>query len=194
TALIWSWQVAAGDVGAIAAARAAVEGRSMTLARAGLRALQCHPIAAREEAMAAFHARWRDRPVILDSWFALEASAPFPDGLQRVERLLAHPCYDPAAPNSVRAVLGGLASNPVVFHAADGSGYRFLAERLIELDRRNPITASRLAKVFSRWQSYGPQRRQRLREALARLDAASLSANSREVVNQCLAAEALLAA
>ena len=76
----------------------------------------------------------------------------------------------------------------VVFHAADGSGYRFLAERLIELDQRNPITASRLAKVFSRWQSYGPQRRQRLLEALAVLDAAALSPNSREVVSQCLAA------
>ncbi|MFM7314872.1 MAG: aminopeptidase N [Cyanobium sp.] len=191
TALIWSWQVAAGDVGAIAAARAAVEGRSMTLARAGLRALQCHAIPAREEAMAAFHDRWRDRPVILDSWFAMEAAAPFPDGLERVQRLLAHPRYDPAAPNSVRAVLGGLASNPMVFHAADGSGYRFLAERLIELDHRNPITASRLTKVFSRWQSYGPRRRQRLREALALLDGASLSPNSREVLNQCLAGDAL---
>lgn len=187
TALIWSWQVAAGDVGAIAAAGAAVEGRSMTLARAGLRALQCHPIPAREQAMAAFHERWRDRPVVLDAWFALEASAPFADGLARVERLLEHPRYDPTAPNSVRAVLGGLATNPVVFHAADGSGYRFLAERLIDLDRRNPITASRLAKVYSRWRSYGPERRRRLQDALALLDAASLSANTREVVNQCLA-------
>jgi aminopeptidase N len=193
TGLIWSWQVAAGEVGAIAAARAAVEGRSMTLARAGLRALQSHPIPAREEAMAAFHERWRERPVVLDAWFALEASAPFSDGLRRIERLLEHPRYDPAAPNSVRAVLGGLAGNPVVFHAADGSGYRFLAERLIELDRRNPITASRLAKVFSRWQSYGPGRRQRLREALGLLDAAALSTNTREVVGQCLAAEAVAA-
>ncbi len=193
TGLIWSWQVAAGDVGAIAAAGAAVEGRSMTLARAGLRALQSHPIPAREQAMAAFHERWRERPVVLDAWFALEASAPFADGLRRVERLLEHPRYDPAAPNSVRAVLGGLAANPVVFHAADGSGYRFLAERLIELDQRNPITASRLAKVFSRWQSYGPQRRQQLLEALALLDAATLSANTREVVGQCLAASTLAA-
>ena len=37
-------------------------------------------------------------------------------------RLLEHPRFDPAAPNSVRAVLGGLAGNTPVFHAADGSG------------------------------------------------------------------------
>ena len=187
TGLIWSWGVAAGDASAIAAARAAVEGSSMTLARAGLRALQCHALAEREEAMALFHDRWQSRPVVLDAWFALEASAPFADALERVERLLQHPRFDPMAPNAVRAVLGGLASNPVGFHAADGRGYRFLAKQIAELDQRNPITASRLAKVFSRWRSYGPARSARMEEALEELAAAPLSANTREVVGQCLA-------
>jgi aminopeptidase N len=186
TALIWNWRVAAGDTSAIAAARAAVDGRSMTLARAGLRALQNQPIPARQEAMAAFYTRWQERPVILDAWFSLEASAPFADGLERVERLLQHPRFDPAAPNSVRAVLGGLVANTPVFHHSDGSGYRFLAGQIAALDRRNPITASRLAKVFSRWRSYGPERRARQHEALELLAAAALSPNSREVVTQCL--------
>jgi aminopeptidase N len=136
--------------------------------------------------MAAFHDRWQAKPVILDAWFALEASAPFEDGLKRVEQLLRHPRFDPMAPNSVRAVLGGLAGNPPVFHAADGSGYRFLAARIAELDQRNPITASRLVKVFSRWRSYGPARSERMKEALELLAAGPLSANSREVVGQCL--------
>ena len=187
TAAIWRWRVGACDGAVIAAARDAVSGPSMTLARAGLQALQCYPIPQRQEAMDAFFQRWQQRPVILDAWFALEASAPFADGLERVERLLGHPRYDPAAPNSVRAVLGGLAGNAPVFHAADGSGYRFLAAQIAALDRRNPITASRLAKVFSRWQSYGPARQARLREALEQLAAADLSTNSREVVDQCLA-------
>jgi aminopeptidase N len=186
TGTIWRWRVAADDRGAIAAALAAVEGSSMTLARAGLRALQCHPIPERQAAMDAFYERWQERPVILDSWFALEASAPFADGLERVERLLGHPRFDPMAPNAVRAVLGGLAGNPPVFHAADGSGYRFLASRIAELDSRNPITASRLAKVFSRWRSYGPERSAQMRDALEQLATAPLSANSREVVGQCL--------
>lgn len=90
----------------------------------------------------------------------------------------------------MRAVLGGLAGNPPVFHAADGSGYRFMADQIAALDQRNPITASRLAKVFSRWQSYGAGRRQRMREALDQLAAAELSTNTREVVGQCLGAAA----
>ncbi|MEB3322524.1 MAG: aminopeptidase N [Synechococcaceae cyanobacterium] len=186
TATVWTCRVAAGDRSAIAAARAAVDSDSMTLARAGLHALQCHPIPEREAALRAFHDRWQDRPVILDSWFALEASAPFPDGLARVERLLEHPRFDPDAPNAVRAVLGGLAASPPVFHAADGSGYAFLAEQIARLDGRNPITASRMAKVFSRWRSYGAGRRERMRAALERLAAGTLSTNTREVVEQCL--------
>jgi aminopeptidase N len=190
TGVVWSWRCAAGDPGVMKSACEAVSGPSMTLARAGLRALHAHPGAEREAAMAAFFARWQDKPVILDAWFGLEASAPFADGLERVARLLEHPRFDPAAPNSVRAVLGGLAGNTPVFHAADGSGYRFMAEQIAALDQRNPITASRMAKVLSRWQSYGDQRGARMREALEQLASSGLSTNTREVVDQCLASPA----
>jgi aminopeptidase N len=158
----------------------------MTLARAGLRALQCHDTPERAAAMAAFYERWQDKPVILDAWFALEASAPFGDGVARVQALLEHPRFDAAAPNSIRAVLGGFAGNVAQFHAIHGRGYRFMAEQIAELDQRNPITASRMAKVFSRWQSYGPERSACMRQALEHLAAAQLSANTSEVVNQCL--------
>ena len=188
TALAWSWRAAAGDQEVIAAARAAVDGPSMTLARAGLRALQPLAIPERGAGMEAFYQRWQHRPVILDAWFAMEAAAPLADGLARVARLLEHPRYDPMAPNSVRAVLGGLAANTPVFHAADGSGYRFMASQIAAVDRRNPITASRLAKVFSRWRSYGPQRSAAMAAALEQLAAGELSANTREVVGLCLAA------
>jgi aminopeptidase N len=103
-----------------------------------------------------------------------------------VAALLQHPRFDPNAPNAVRAVLGGLASNAPVFHACDGSGYAFMAEQIAQLDPRNPITASRLAKTLSRWHSFAPARRAQMRQALERLAAGPLSANTREVVEQSL--------
>ena len=187
TALIWSWLVAAGNGTVRADALAAVNGPSMTLARAALRALQPIDCAERDQALQAFHDRWLERPVIFDSWFALEASTPRPDGLERVAALLRHPRFDPMAPNAVRAVLGGLAANPLVFHAPDGSGYRFMAEQIVALDQRNPITASRMAKVFSRWRSYAPARQNAVQQALKALDGADLSTNTREVVGLMLA-------
>ena len=182
TGLAWSWLAAAGDEKARRQALDAVSGPSMTLARAALRSLQPLDVAERDQALDCFYRRWQDKPVILDAWFALEASAPRPDGLQRVQALLDHPRFDPLAPNSLRAVLGGFTANVPVFHAIDGSGYRFMADQIAEVDARNAITASRMAKVFSRFRSYGQERQRVMCEAIERLAAAPLSANTSEVV------------
>ena len=182
TGLAWSWLAAAGDAEARNQALEAVSGPSMTLARAALRALQPLEVDERDLALDRFYQRWQDKPVILDAWFALEASAPRTDGLQRVQALLEHPRYDPLAPNSLRAVLGGFTANVPVFHAIDGSGYRFMADQIAAVDRRNPITASRMAKVFSRWSSYGVDRQSAMRQAIDQLAAGELSSNTAEVV------------
>ena len=154
----------------------------MTLARAALRALQRHEGPEREQALSVFYDRWKDRPVILDAWFALEASTPRVDGLQNVKDLLEHPRFDPLAPNALRAVLGGFIANVPLFHATDGSGYRFIAEQILDVDQRNPVTASRLVKVFSRWRSYGTERQAVMQEAIQLLDGRTLSPNTGEVV------------
>ena len=182
TGLAWSWLAAAGDAEARNQALEAVSGPSMTLARAALRALQTLEVDKRDLALDRFYQRWQDKPVILDAWFALEASAPRTDGLQRVQALLEHPRFDPLAPNSLRAVLGGFTANVPVFHAIDGSGYRFMADQIAAVDRRNPITASRMAKVFSRWSSYGVDRQSAMRQAIDQLAAGELSSNTAEVV------------
>ena len=182
TALAWRWLAAAGDASVQAEALAAVSGPSMTLARGALRALLPHASAEREQAMALFYDRWQDKPVILDAWFAMEASAPRPNALERVQQLLEHPRFDPLAPNSLRAVLGGFTSNVPAFHATDGSGYRFMAGQIAAVDSRNPITASRMAKVFSRCSSYGPERQRVMRQAIDQLASQPLSANTAEVV------------
>ncbi|MDP6193445.1 MAG: aminopeptidase N [Prochlorococcaceae cyanobacterium ETNP18_MAG_1] len=183
TALAWGWLAAAGDIDVRLEALKAVDGPSMTLARAAMRALQAVDCPERDKALSNFYDRWKDRPVILDAWFALEASTPRANGLERVSQLLAHPRFDPMAPNAVRAVLGGFAGNTPVFHAVDGSGYCFMADQLIAVDQRNPITASRMVKVFSRWRSYAPSRRDAMVGAIERLASAELSSNTREVVN-----------
>ena len=182
TAVAWSWLAAAGHGEARQQAVEAVSGSSMTLARAALRAL--HPIDCDERLLAssAFYERWQNKPIILDSWFGLEASMPRADGLDQVKKLLLHPRFDPLAPNALRAVLGGFASNVPVFHATDGSGYLFLAQQIAEVDQRNPVTASRMVKVFSRWSSYGPERQEVMKRAIGMLSSSALSSNTREVV------------
>ena len=185
--LAWSVLAAVGDGEARASAAAAVAGPSMTLARAGLSALQPWDCAERGKALDDFQRRWQGRPVVLDAWFALEASTPFGDAIARAEALLEHPCFDPQAPNSVRAVLGGFGRSAAAFHHPDGRGYRWLADRLLNLDSRNPIAASRLLKLFSGWHRYAPGRQAQMRASLEWLLTRLPSPNSQEVVRGCLA-------
>ena len=72
--------------------------------------------------------------------------------LQQVQALMQHPAFSLQNPNKVRALIGRFcAGNPVNFHAADGAGYRFLADRVLELDTLNPSIAARLVQTLSRW-------------------------------------------
>ncbi len=185
-ALAWSWLVAAGDDVARSAAADSVHGPSMTLARDGLAALQPWDCSERQQALDAFAERWQQRPVILDSWFAYEASTPFGDAIARAEALLAHPSFDPQAPNSLRAVLGGFARCARSFHNLDGSGYRWIAAQLVQLDGSNPITASRMLKLFMAWRRYSPERQALMVSSLEWMADRLPSPNSQEVVRQCL--------
>ncbi|WP_320677093.1 aminopeptidase N [Prochlorococcus sp. MIT 1300] len=182
TALAWNWLASIGDPDVLSDALTAVNGPSMTLSKAALSALQQVESYERELAFQAFYDRWNKMPVILDTWFSFEASTPWKEGLQRVNQLLLHPRFDPTAPNSVRAVLGGLAANPVLFHALDGSGYIFMAEEIAKIDAINPITASRITKIFSRWRNYTSSQQKGMLSAIERLSQNNLSANTNEVL------------
>ena len=126
---------------------------------------------------------------MIDKWFRVQATADLPGALARLQALVAHPAFDLRNPNRARAVLHAFAvDNLVHFHAADGSGYRFVAEKVIELDRVNPQVASRLARAFDRWRKGDAARRAHAQRALEGIRAAGgISADVSEVVSRALA-------
>ncbi|MFQ5564931.1 MAG: aminopeptidase N [Paracoccaceae bacterium] len=136
-----------------------------------------------------FHARWRHDPLVVDKWLALQASAPLPGTLERVEALTGHPSFDWKNPNKFRSLIGMLAgANPVAFHRADGAGYRFLADWLIRLDAVNPQTTARVAGAFETMRRYDAARQALMRAELQRIAAVEkLSKNTREIVERVLA-------
>jgi aminopeptidase N len=72
------------------------------------------------------------------------------------------------------------------FHAADGSGYRFLADQVLVVDKINPSVASRLVQMFNRWKKVEPKRRALMKAELERLAAAELSKDVFEIVSKNL--------
>ena len=106
----------------------------------------------------------------------------------RVRRLVAHPAFDLRNPNKVYALIRSFGANHVRFHAADGSGYQFLAEQIVALDAINPQIAARIARSFDRWKKFDPRRRALARAALERIrDSKGLSRDVAEIVTKALA-------
>ncbi len=183
------WYLAATGADGLALAQAQYGAAdNMTDVMAALRLLVDGGGAAAEEALAGFYSRWSAEPLVLDKWFGIQATSTRLDTLLRVSALLGHPAYDPRNPNRVRSLVGAFcAGNPVRFHAADGGGYRFLAERVLEIDPQNPQIASRLLQSLARWRRYDPARQDLMRGELERVLASPvLSRDSYEVASKCL--------
>ncbi|MBL0094590.1 MAG: aminopeptidase N [Piscinibacter sp.] len=141
-------------------------------------------------ALPRFHDMFRGDALVLDKWFALQASAPERDGrvFARVKALLKHPDFTLHNPNRARSLVRSLCGdNPAAFHRADAAGYVFWSERVIELDAFNPQLASRIARVMDRWAQLAEPYRSAAREAIARVAARTdLSNDVREVVTRAL--------
>ncbi|PWC30194.1 aminopeptidase N [Teichococcus aestuarii] len=162
---------------------------NMTDSLAALRVLADSDSPAREAALAAFHARWKDEPLVLDKWFMIQAMSPR-TGAAAAEALSHHPDFDLRNPNRVRALVGAFAAgNPAAFHAASGEGYRFLADMVIALDAVNTQVAARMVSPLGPWKRQDAARGAMMRAALERIAARpGLSKGTYEKVSKSLAA------
>ena len=144
---------------------------------------------ARDKALAVFAENFKDNALVMDQWFSVQAGSPLPGGLDRVKALMQHPAFNIKNPNKVRALIGAFAGqNLINFHAADGSGYRFLADLVIELNGFNPQIASRQLAPLTRWRKYDSARQALMKAELERILASgNLSADVFEVVSKSLA-------
>jgi aminopeptidase N len=161
---------------------------NMTDQFAALAALANSGAPQRQLALDAFYARWKDEPLVVDKWLAVQAGSRLPGTLARVRELLAHPAFDLKVPNKVYSLIRVFAANHVRFHAADGGGYAFLADQVLALEALNPQIAARMARGFDRWKKFDVARRQKAQAQLERIrDQQGLSKDVAEIVTKALA-------
>lgn len=136
-----------------------------------------------------FYQRWQHDAQVVELWFTVQSSSAYYGTLVRVGELLEHPAFELNNPNKVRAVIGSFAGrNFTQFHASDGSGFVFLAEQVLVMDKLNPQIASRLVIPLTSWRKYRPQESNQMRGALRSImDAGELSRDLYEVVSKSLA-------
>ena len=178
------------DVWPLEAARKQYEtADNMTDTMGSLNALRDRGCDAREHCLADFARRWQHDALVMDKYFTLVAASHLPDTLAAVEAALVHPAFSLKNPNKARSLLGTFGRNVAAFHAADGAGYRFLADQVLAIDAFNPQVASRLVQAFNRWRRIEPVRGALMQGELKRILAhQGLSADVYEIVSKNLEA------
>ncbi|KAJ8426344.1 hypothetical protein Cgig2_021897 [Carnegiea gigantea] len=162
---------------------------NMTDQFAALAAITQNPGKNRDEVLADFYNKWQHDFLVVNKWFALQAMSDIPGNVENVRKLLNHPAFDMRNPNKVYSLVGGFCGSPVNFHAKDGSGYNFLGEMVVQLDKINPQVASRMVSALSRWRRYDETRQSLAKAQLEMIMATNgLSENVFEIASKSLAA------
>ncbi|MGE8572798.1 MAG: aminopeptidase N [Acinetobacter amyesii] len=135
-----------------------------------------------QQALEAFYTRFKNEALSMDQWFMLQAAHPKATA-ETIKALTAHPDYDLKVPNRIRAVTGGLNSNPV-------NTWSFGVQHIVELakflDEKNPIVGSRLLQILSRWYTLAEPQRSEVKAELEALKPVVKSKNVSETLNSML--------
>ena len=162
--------------------------RNMTDTMAALSILSNEETAASKAAFADFYDRWKDDHIVIDKWFAMQATSHAANAVSRVRKLTQHPLFNITNPNKVRSVYGAFAhGNQVRFNDASGEGYALLASAILELDGFNPQVAARMAGAFENWRMFEPGRQALAQKAIQSIAAKpGLSPDTDEIVSKIL--------
>jgi aminopeptidase N len=164
------------------------ESLTMTDRLSALQLLENEAPEAAEAALQDFYAAYSGDMLVMTKYFGVIASSIRPGLLERVENAMKDPAFNLKVPNLVRALIGMFARNPRHFHAADGSGYDFVAGKIIELDGINPMIAAGLAGAFKTYNRMNVKSKAQMRRALERVQAhRGISKNVYEIVSKLLA-------
>ncbi|MEM6781615.1 MAG: aminopeptidase N [Pseudomonadota bacterium] len=135
-----------------------------------------------------FFEKFKAYPLVIDKWFSAQAMARRTSAFDDLQALREHTEFHMKNPNRVRSLYGAFAmNNPVIFHSADGRGYNFLKDFIIELCPINPQISARLLTPMREWRRYTPDRQEKMKAALEEiLNTPDLPADVFEIVSKSL--------
>ena len=144
---------------------------------------------AKKTALADFYERYQSNTLVMNKYLSVIASSELKETPQNVKALLDDKVFDMKVPNLVRSLIGSFARNPLHFHAVDGSGYAFVADKVIELDDLNPQIASGLSGVFKDFPKLNSEAKALMKTQMERIVAKEgLSSNVYEIISKILEA------
>lgn len=133
-----------------------------------------------------FYETYKDFSLVVDKWLMLQATAN-ENSLSVVKKLLSHPAFNIKNPNKVRALIGAFATNQTALHKLDGSGYDFIVEQTLAVDKINPQIAATIPVCLGNWKKFDYTHQQLMKNALIKImETSNLSPNTYEIVSKSL--------
>ena len=158
----------------------------MTLSKAALNVFTRISCPEREVISNMFFKKWKNNKVVLDNWFFFKASIEENNNQNSIEDLFNNKYFDVKSPNTLRSILNAYVTRNSLFHSKDGSGYLYVANKIIEFDKSNPIVISRFLKIFINFRKYKNPYRTNIFKELKNIEENELSPNTREVIDAIL--------
>ena len=163
-----------------------IDSNSMTLSKAALNVFTRINCPERELISNIFFNKWKHNPVVLDNWFFFKASIEINNNHKNIEALFKNEYFDVKSPNTLRSILNAYVTRNSLFHSTDGSGYKYIADKILEYDKSNPIVISRFLKIFSTFRQYENPYKRNIVKVLDYIKKNNLSPNTREVIDAIL--------
>lgn len=140
-----------------------------------------------EEELQHFYHKYQEDTLVMNKYLAIKASSVREGVLKRVRELQNDKVYDVKVPNLVRSLIASFMGNTRYFHAKDGSGYRFVIDKIIEIDAINAQMASGLLKGFKLYKKMNQENQLSMHRELERLkETDGLSKNSFEILEKII--------
>lgn len=141
---------------------------TMTERAGAMRAVNDCDCPARDAMIADYYARFKALPLVMDRWFAIQATAKLPRALGDIKSLIQHPDFNRKNPNRARSLLGGFTfgANLAALHHPSGDGYMLLAEQIVLQDAVNPQSAARMLTPFKSIRNFDAAYQEKAKAAL----------------------------
>ncbi|MDX9757341.1 MAG: DUF3458 domain-containing protein, partial [Sulfurimonas sp.] len=134
-----------------------------------------------------FYKQYKNDTLVIQKYFSILAASRRVGTLDRVMALQNDEAYSELVPNLVRSLIGVFARNYKHFHAKDGHGYQFVADKIIDIDKINPQMASGLAGAFKIYEKLNSVNKNAMRIELERvISTHSISKNLYEIISKIM--------
>ncbi len=146
------------------------QSRCMTDLKSALTAAVNLSLECSEKLLKQFENRFSEDPLVMDTFFRIQALAPAEETVFTVRKLLKHKCFDLRNPNRVRALVGAMVrGNPVALHRKDGAGYNLIYEIIKQLDPINEQMSAALVTPLLSFRRFGDERASMMEDILRKL-------------------------